>query len=117
MKDKALEGFGERLATLRKACGLTQEQLGERIGLSQRMVAYYESQGGQPPGPVLPDLARVLGVSTDELLGVTPAQETLSPRQARLRKRLRRVEDLPSSDQKTVLRLVEALLKDRGLAS
>jgi transcriptional regulator with XRE-family HTH domain len=117
MKDRELEGFGERLATLRKARGLTQEQLGEIVGLSQRMVAYYESQGGQPPGAILPDLARALGVSTDQILGVEPVQEKVSPTQARIRKRLRKVEELPSADQKAVLRLVDALLKDRGLAS
>jgi transcriptional regulator with XRE-family HTH domain len=117
VKDRELEGFGKRLVTLGKARGFTQEQLGEILGLSQRMVADYESQGGQPPGAILPDLARALGVSTDQILGVEPVQEKVSPTQARICKRLRKVEELPSADQKAVLRLVDALLKDRGIAS
>ena len=117
MKERTLEGFGERLARLRKARGLTQQALGESVGLSQRMVAYYESQGGQPPGPILPELARALGVTTDELLGLEEiAEEELpSPREARLMKRLSRVAELPPADQKAVLRFVDALLDSRGL--
>jgi transcriptional regulator with XRE-family HTH domain len=115
MKERILEGFGLRLATLRKARGLTQEELGEKVGLSQRMVAYYETQGGQPPGPILPDLAIALGVSTDELLGVQPLKEDVSSAAYRLRKRLRKVEDLPPDDQKTVLKIVDALLEKRGV--
>jgi transcriptional regulator with XRE-family HTH domain len=61
MREHTLEGFGERLARLRKARGLTQAALGESVGLSQRMIAYYKAQGGQPPGPILPELARALG--------------------------------------------------------
>jgi transcriptional regulator with XRE-family HTH domain len=115
MKERTLEGFGLRLATLRRARGLTQEELGEKVGLSQRMVAYYEAQGGQPPGAILPDLAIALGVSTDELLGVQPLREDTSSAAYRLRKRLRRVEELPPDDQKTVLKIVDALLEKRGV--
>lgn len=43
--------FGERLAALRKAAGFTQVELAAELGISQRMVAYYEPAGrpaGQP---------------------------------------------------------------------
>jgi len=39
----------------------------------------------------------------------------VSPRTARLRKRLRPVEDLPSPDQRVVLKFVDALVDSRGL--
>lgn len=111
---RTLEGFGPRLAELRKARGLTQEQLGERVGTSQRMMAYYEQEDAQPPGALLIELASALEVSTDELLGIKPLREKLSAQQARLRKRLQRVEQLPRADQRTILKLVDALADSRG---
>ena len=42
------EAFGERLARLRKTRGYTQTELGEMLGLSQRMMTYYEREGGRP---------------------------------------------------------------------
>jgi transcriptional regulator with XRE-family HTH domain len=64
--------FGERLAQLRKAAGYTQVQLAEHIGLSQRMISYYEKTDDHPIAKVLRHFARALEVSTDELLGVAP---------------------------------------------
>jgi transcriptional regulator with XRE-family HTH domain len=116
MKERTLEGFGPRLAEIRKSRALTQAELGERVGLSNRMIAHYEREDAQPPGPILPELARALGVSTDELLGVVPVEEETSPKTARLLKRLRRVEKLPAADQRAVLTLVDALLEKRGVA-
>lgn len=37
-------GFGARLAELRKAAGFTQQQLADEVGVSRRMVAYYEAR-------------------------------------------------------------------------
>ena len=45
--------------------------------------------------------------------GVRPVRETLSPKTARLLKRLRRVEELPPADQRAVLKLVDAMLETR----
>jgi transcriptional regulator with XRE-family HTH domain len=116
MKERTLEGFGPRLAELRKSRGLTQTELGDQVGVSYRMIAHYERPDAQPPGPILPDLARALGVSTDELLGVEPLRDTLSPRTARLLKRLQRVEELPPADQRALLKFLDALLETRGAA-
>lgn len=110
VKERILEGFGARLTRLRKGCGLTQDQLGEKVGLSRRMIAYYESTEAQPPGPILPDLARSLGVTVDQLLGMKPVKQAMSPRTARLLNRLRRIEQLPPKDQKQILDHLEALL-------
>ena len=47
-KKQAPSGFGERLLALRKARGLTQVQLAEAIGSSQRAVSYYENHASYP---------------------------------------------------------------------
>ena len=113
MKERTLEGFGARLAALRQAKGMTQLELGAAVGVSNRVIAYYEADHAQPPGAMLVDLARALTVSTDELLGVTPVREKTPPKTARLLKRLRRIEELPPADQRAVLKLVDAMLDTR----
>lgn len=113
MKERTLEGFGARLATLRQAKGMTQVELGAAVGVSNRVIAYYEADDAQPPGAMLVDLARALRISTDELLGVTPVSEHTSPKTASLLKRLRRIEELPPADQRAVLKLVDAMLDTR----
>lgn len=60
--------FGERLKTCRKAKGLTQQALAEKIGVSDKTVSRWESDGGYPDVPTLVPLARALGVTVDELL-------------------------------------------------
>ena len=81
--------------------------------MSQRVVAYYEGEGGQPPGALLADLSRALKVTADELLGLKPATEKRSPKTARLLRRLRKIEELPAADQRTVLKLLDALHESR----
>lgn len=117
MKERTLDGFGARLAELRQARGLSQDELAALVEVSRRVIAYYEVQSAQPPGALLVDLAHALKVSTDELLGVKPVRETLSPKTARLLKRLRRIEELPPADQRAVLKLVDAMIDTRRRAT
>lgn len=114
MKERTIEGFGERLSQIRRSRGMTQAELGKAAGVSNRVIAYYEQDGAQPPGAMLLDLARALRVSTDQLLGLKPAKDKTSPRTARLMKRLRKIEDLPPADQRTVLKILDSLLERHG---
>jgi transcriptional regulator with XRE-family HTH domain len=78
------------------------------------MVAYYESQKGNPPADLLPKFAEVLDVSIDELFGRRPrAAKTDAPRNLRLWRKLRRVETLPPKDREAVLRLIDAFFRNR----
>jgi transcriptional regulator with XRE-family HTH domain len=116
MKVRTMESFGGRLAQIRQRRGLTQEELGKAVGVTQRVIAYYERDDAQPPGAVLVHLAQALRVSTDELLGVRPMKDGTSPKTARLLKRLKRVEALPAADRRAVLKLADALLETRRRA-
>jgi transcriptional regulator with XRE-family HTH domain len=104
------ETFGQRLARLRKARGFTQTELGQVIGLSQRMMTYYERQNAWPPAHLLPPLAEALAVSLDELMGLRPAPDAPPPRRSRLWRKLREIEKLPRRDQQALLRTIEAFL-------
>ncbi len=64
--------MGKRIMTLRKEQGLTQEQLAEKLGVSAQAVSKWENDASCPDISIIPQLARVLRVSTDELLGAKP---------------------------------------------
>lgn len=114
MKSKTLARFGSRLAAMRQRRDLTQAEPGKAVGVFQRVIAYYEGHSAQPPGALLADLAHALRVSADELLGVKPVIDKVSPKTAWLLKRLRRVQELPPADQRAVLTLVDAMLDTRA---
>ncbi len=105
------------LADLRQSRGLTQTELGDAAGVSQRVIACYETESTQPPGALLVDFARALYVTTDALLGLKPVADALAPKTARLLKRLQRIEELPPADQRAVLKLVDAMLDTRRRAT
>lgn len=98
--------FGKRLFSLRRARGLTQVQLAEALGTTQRVISYYETEAELPPSTAIIPLARILGVSTDELLGLKPARTNgnASIEKQRLWKRFQKMEALPTKDQRAVIR-------------
>lgn len=106
--------FGQRMAELRKAKGFTQQELADEVGISRRMVAYYEGQSQHPPTTHLPTIARALKISTDELLGtVAVKQRASSERDSRLERRLQQIEKLESSDRRQIIQLIDAFI-ERG---
>ena len=109
--------FGDRLRRLRSARGFTQGELGRKISLSQRMVAYYESQGGTPAPPLVAKIAKALGVSSDELLGIkqsSAAGAPDTPNELRLWRKLRQIRDLPDQKRRLLLQLIDQFLDDVG---
>ncbi len=106
--------FGERLARLRKAAGYTQVELAAELGISQRMVAYYESPTATPPANLLPQIAAVLRVTIDELFGRSPKRRLAKQDgDSRLRRRLLAIEKLDGTEKRQVLQLIDAFI-ERG---
>ncbi len=59
--------LGQFIAKRRKYMGLTQEELGEKIGVSKSAVAKWEIDGGLPDRDNLKRLSKAIGVSVDDL--------------------------------------------------
>jgi PAS domain S-box-containing protein len=63
--------FGQRLRELRKAKGLTQRELADRVGISFTYLSKIENGAMQPPrGKTITDLANALDTDADELFGL-----------------------------------------------
>jgi transcriptional regulator with XRE-family HTH domain len=106
-----LRDFGVRLAALRKAAGYTQTELANEIGVSQRVIAYYEGETQHPPASLLPRLAKALQVSTDELLGITPASPKAPKTDSRLQRRFRQVEKMDAKDKRQIIQLLDTFIE------
>ena len=63
-----LESVGRQIADLRKAKGITQSELGERIGVSFQAVSKWERGECLPDTVLLPDLAKILETTIDYIL-------------------------------------------------
>lgn len=60
--------IGQKVRKYRKAQGLSQEQLAERIGISVTHMSHIETGNTKLSLPVLVDIAEALDVKTDDLL-------------------------------------------------
>ena len=78
--------LGENIAALRRATGLTQELLADRLGVTSQAVSKWERQLSCPDVSLLPAMADVFGVTIDELF-VSLDDDTES-----------RIDDLPWED-------------------
>lgn len=59
---------GELISTLRKEKGLTQKEVAERLGITDKAVSKWERDLSYPDTAILPRLAELLGVTVEELL-------------------------------------------------
>lgn len=62
--------MGKRIAAGRKSLGLTQDQMAEKLGVTAQAVSKWENDQSCPDIAMIPRLAELFGISTDELLGV-----------------------------------------------
>jgi len=60
--------MGEKIASLRKAAGMTQRQLADRMGVTDKAVSKWERNLSCPDIESIPLLAEIFGISADELI-------------------------------------------------
>ena len=110
----ALPDFGKRLVNLRKSAGYTQVELAKEIEVSQRMVSHYESQSEFPPSALLPKLSKVLGVTSDELLGIIKLKKQHKP-DTRLQRRVQQVEKMDTASKRQIVQLLDTFIEREQL--
>ena len=70
MSQKQRRQFAKFIAARRKKCGLSMEQVAERVGVTKSNVHYWESADYLPKPDVLEPLAQALGVSYEDLFAL-----------------------------------------------
>jgi transcriptional regulator with XRE-family HTH domain len=100
--------FGQRLAEARERVGLTQQQVAQRVGVDQRVIAYWERR----PVALRPDqmsaLADALNVTTDYLVGRPAKDRAPKGPPGKLRLAFEKAHKLPRNQQSRIVEFVEA---------
>ena len=68
--------FSDKLKELRTKANMTQKELGEKLGISARLVSYYENKVVPSDPTLLNSIALLFNVSLDYLLGDLDSQES-----------------------------------------
>jgi transcriptional regulator with XRE-family HTH domain len=101
--------LGERIAQARTQAGLTQKQLAQKLGTTQRVVTYWEREALGLRAEQLVQLAEALGVSADYFLGRQTKKRGSGPT-GKARLVFERVSQLPRFQQQRILSTVEDML-------
>lgn len=71
--------IGKAIRELRESRDLTREQLADAVGVSYWALAKYETGERTPNPALLTQIASVLGVTVDRLLGLPASPESIDP--------------------------------------
>jgi transcriptional regulator with XRE-family HTH domain len=102
--------LGARIAAARKAAGLTQVQLAEALGIAQQTLAHYEGGKLRVAVALLPQLAELLGVSAEELIGTNSRRAGKRGPTPQLQQKIERLSTLPQAKQRVVMEMLDGVL-------
>ena len=114
----SFETLGRRIARLRLARTATQERLAKELNVSPQAVSKWENDINYPDISLLPDLARFLGVSVDELLSGASAstQESASAQESAAEKSTAEVVSVAADEPAEIVE-EPAEYADQGIAT
>lgn len=106
-----LKALGARIAQLRKEAGLSQQTVADTLGIAQQSYAHYEVARVRMPISLLPQIAQLFGVSTDDLLG-TRSTDKAGKRgpTPKLQQQMELLHRLPKAKQKVVMEMLDGVL-------
>lgn len=117
MNNKDQEFFkalGLRIAQARKAQNLTQQDMADRLGVAQHTYAQYELGIRRLPASTLPQVARDLGLTLDELLDQNEQPRAKPGPASKLQKQFDRISQLPKTKQRFVLEMLDMVIAQAG---
>jgi len=108
--------FGARLHAAREAKGLSQAAVADKLGIAQQSYAAWERRDVALRADQLQQIADVLGVGVDQLLGNTPKPTRAAGPVGRLRQVFESASKLPRHQQAKVAEFVEAFVAQQQKA-
>ncbi len=104
--------LGERIKIARMQKKINQQALSNKANVHQKNISKYENNGVIPSAITLKNIANVLGVTTDYLLGNEHddvIKDTL------LLKYLKKVDKMPDDVKKALMTVIEAYIKNHEI--
>lgn len=108
------KALGARITQARKAQDLTQQQVADRLGVAQHTYAQYELGIRRVPASTLPQLARDLVITMDELMGQNEHGRAKPGPVSKLQKQFERIQQFPRTKQRVVMEMLDAFIAQVG---
>jgi transcriptional regulator with XRE-family HTH domain len=102
--------IGDKILTLRKQKGWSQQQLAKQIGTSGPIIGRYERGEMTPSVEVAKKLADSFGITLDYLVDDTGRFAEIKDKA--MLKRLTQIEQLDQEEKKTIVQVIDSLLRD-----
>lgn len=109
-----LKALGARIAQLRKDQGMSQRAMADGLGIAQQTYAHYEVGRIRMPVSLLPQIAQMFGVTSDDLLGRKMAAAGKRGPASKLQQQIERLSQLPKAKQKVVIEMLDGVLSQAG---
>jgi len=109
-------GFGQRIREIRKRKGVTQVELAEKLGVTQRGISYYENETQNPSMEIIERIANALGVAKKMLIEYDDNTILIEPKAIRaLQKRMEIIPKLPPEGQRYLVETIDMLAGKHGI--
>lgn len=102
--------LGARIAQLRKAQEITQAEVAEALGATQQTYNSYETGRRRIPVSALPELAKQLKISVEDILGETTKPAKRGPA-SKLQRRVDQIRQMPRNKQRLASDMLEAIIQ------
>jgi len=108
--------MGEIISTLRKEKGMTQKDLADKLGITDKAVSKWERNLSFPDTATIPKLAEILEVSVEELMNVKTAPASEHRNTENMLTLILKVIPLAMGVAVTVLSILDELPVNAGLS-
>ena len=102
--------FGQLMSKHRQERGLSQAALGQRVGVSRGMIAYYESCPKKPTLEFIEKVAAAFDVSVNDLVGSGGERKRRPGPASRIEQLAEELTKLPRNKQRLIVQMLEGFL-------
>lgn len=113
MKNKNLT-FMENLKHIRRAKGLSQQELADKCGFTKRVISYYENNATNPPIDKVEIIAKSLDITIADLLNdkLTIKNKTdYEEIDSRILKKILKIKSLPLNEQNSIWHYINTIIE------
>ena len=110
MSKRSSTSYGERLSALREAAGISQRELARQLDVHHSNVGFWERTGTVPRSSLVPKMAKILGVTVEEIISDSGKSKQPGLPASRLGKAFNSVSKLPRRQQTKIVEVVEAFV-------
>ena len=107
--------IGRRLKQFRIQLGMTQVEVAEALGIEQSLVSDYERGILRLHGALVAGFAKVLRVTSDEILGLQKTNGNRLVKDRRFLRRLQKIDKLSARQKQALLTTIDTFLKGAGV--